>query len=79
MALKAIMLRHSIDKKTEELNALRAKDAEFQEREDNLEAAIGEAKTEEDEAAVSEEIEKFETEKEEHENEKKRLQDEIGE
>lgn len=79
MALKAIMLRHSIDKKTEELNALRAKDAEFQEREDNLEAAIGEAKTEEDEAAVSEEIEKFEKEKEEHENEKKRLQDEIGE
>lgn len=79
MALKAIMLRHSIDKKTEELNVLRAKDAEFQKREDDLEAAIGEAKTEEDEAAVSEEIEKFETEKEEHENEKKRLQDEIGE
>ena len=29
MALKAIMLRRSIDKKTEELNNLRAKDAEF--------------------------------------------------
>ena len=77
MALKAIMLRRSIEKKTNELAALREKDGEFERREAELETAINEAETEEDEAAVSEEIEKFETEKEAHEGEKKRLQEEI--
>lgn len=77
MALKAIMLRRSIDKKTEELNNLRAKDAEFASREAELETAINEADTEEAEQAVSEEVEKFEGEKETHEAEKKRLQQEI--
>lgn len=77
MALKAIMLRRSIDKKTEELNKLRAKDAEFTTREAELETAINEADTAEAEQAVSEEVEKFEGEKEAHEAEKKRLQEEI--
>ena len=77
MALKAIMLRRSIDKKTEELNNLRAKDAEFATREAELETAINEADTAEDEQAVSEEVEKFEGEKEAHEAEKKRLKEEI--
>lgn len=77
MALKAIMLRRSIEKKTNELEALRERDGEFERREAELETAINEAETEEDEAAVSEEIEKFETEKEAHEGEKKRLQEEI--
>lgn len=77
MALKAIMLRRSIEKKANELAALREKDGEFERREAELETAINEAETEEDEAAVSEEIEKFETEKEAHEGEKKRLQEEI--
>lgn len=77
MALKAIMLRRSIEKKTNELAALRERDGEFERREAELETAINEAETEEDEAAVSEEIEKFETEKEAHEGEKKRLQEEI--
>lgn len=77
MALKAIMLRRSIEKKTHELAALRERDGEFERREAELETAINEAETEEDEAAVSEEIEKFETEKEAHEGEKKRLQEEI--
>lgn len=77
MALKAIMLRRSIDKKTEELNKLRAKDAEFASREAELETAINEADTEEAEQAVSEEVEKFEGEKEAHEAEKKRLKEEI--
>ena len=67
MALKAIMLRRSIDKKTEELNNLRAKDAEFTTREAELETAINEADTAEAEQAVSEEVEKFEGEKEAHE------------
>lgn len=77
MALKAIMLRRSIEKKTNELAALRERDGEFERREAELETAINEAETEEDEAAVSEEIEKFESEKEAHEGEKKRLQEEI--
>lgn len=77
MALKAIMLQRSIEKKTNELAALRERDGEFERREAELETAINEAETEEDEAAVSEEIEKFETEKEAHEGEKKRLQEEI--
>ena len=77
MALKAIMLRRSIDKKTEELNNLRAKDAEFATREAELETAINEADTAEAEQAVSEEVEKFEGEKEAHEAEKKRLKEEI--
>lgn len=77
MALKAIMLRRSIDKKTEELNNLRAKDAEFTTREAELETAINEADTAEAVQAVSEEVEKFEGEKEAHEAEKKRLKEEI--
>ena len=67
MALKALMLRHSIDQKTETLEALRARDAEFSMRESELEAAINEVETEEQEQAVSAEVEKFEQEKAEHE------------
>ena len=77
MALKAIVLRRRLDKRNEELNALREKDAEFKTREEELEAAVSEAATEEDEKALEAEIEKFETEKGQHEEEKKRLQSEI--
>ena len=47
MALKAIMLRRSIEKKQAELEALRQKDAEFSKREAELETAINEAETSE--------------------------------
>ena len=67
MALKALMLRHSIDQKTETLEALRAKNAEFSVRESELEAAINEVETEEQEQAVSAEVEQFKQEKAEHE------------
>lgn len=77
MALKTIMLRKSIDKKKEELDALRQKDAEFQTREVELEAAIGEAQTEEEEAAVSEQVEAFDTEHNAHEAAKDGLTREI--
>ena len=40
MALKALMLRRSIDKKNKELETLRAKDVEFSSRETELEKAI---------------------------------------
>ena len=56
MALKTIMLRRSIEKKQAELEALRQKDAEFSTREAELEAAINEAETSEQEQAVTEEV-----------------------
>lgn len=77
MALKALMLRHSIDQKTETLEALRAKNAEFSMRESELEAAINEVETEEQEQAVSAEVEKFEQEKAEHEKNLSELSKEI--
>lgn len=77
MALKTIMLRRSIEKKTEELNALRAKDIEFKTREEDLEKAIDEAGTPEEEEAVTQEVEAFDNEKVEHEANKAKIQSEI--
>lgn len=79
MALKALMLRAKIDKKNEELKALREKDAEFATREAELEKSVKEAKTDEDQELVQSEIEKFEAEKEEHENAKTTLENEVSE
>ena len=78
MALKALMLRRSIDKKNKELETLRAKDVEFSSRETELEKAIQEAETDADQTAVSEEVEKFEAEREAHEQAKSTLETEIG-
>lgn len=77
MALKAIMLRNRIDKKMSELEELRKKDEEFLNREAELETAINEAITEEEQQVVSEQIDAFDTEKTEHEEAKTRLQGEI--
>lgn len=77
MALKVVMLRHSIEKKKAELEQLRQKDAEFVTREAELEAAINEAETQEQEQAVSEEVEKFDGEKTAHEEAKNTLSAEI--
>lgn len=77
MALKAIMLRNRIDKKMSELEELRKKDEEFLNREAELEAAINEAVTEEEQQVVSEQIDAFDAEKTEHEEAKTRLQGEI--
>lgn len=77
MALKTLMLRRSIDKKKAELEQLRARDTEFETREAELETAIGEAESEEQEKAVSEEIDKFDAEKSEHEAAKTALSSEI--
>ena len=78
MALKTIMLRRSIDRKKDELEQLRAKDHEFQTREAELEKAIGEAETEEDEKALDEEVEKFDFEKAVHETAKEALKEDIA-
>ena len=77
MALKILMLRRSIEKKREELETLRAKDAEFSTREAELEQAIGEAETPEQEQAVSEAVDAFDTEKKGHESKKESLSREI--
>lgn len=79
MALKALKLRKSIDLKKKELDALRAKDADFVTREAELEAAINEAETEEDMAAIEGEMETFAQEKEAHETAKGDLEREVGE
>ena len=77
MALKAIMLRRSIEKKQAELEALRQKDAEFSKREAELETAINEAETAEQEQAVTEEVETFDADKTAHEAKKAALAGEI--
>ena len=75
--LKVLMLKRSLDKKNEELEALRAKDQEFSTREAELEQAIQEAKTGEEEQAVTEEVEKYDAEKQAHEDAKADLAREI--
>lgn len=77
MALKTMMLRRSIDKKKAELDALRVKDAEYQKREAELETAIEETENEEQEQAVTEEVEKFDADKQAHEDAKAALAGEI--
>lgn len=77
MALKALMLKRKIDLRRKELNALIAKDEEMQTRESELAKAIEEATTEEETKSVEEEIDLFNTSKDEHEKEKKALEDEI--
>ena len=77
MALKAIMLRKSIEKKKADLEALRAKDEEFATREAELSEAINEAQTEEEEAAVTEQIDAFDAEHNAHEAAKDGLTREI--
>lgn len=79
MALKALMLKRSIDKKKEELAELVRKDADFQTREAELEKSIEEANTQEEEQAVSDAIDAFEADKSEHEAAKTTLTGEIEE
>lgn len=78
MALKALMIRKKIDSKKKELEALREKDAEFERREKDLEASIDEASTDEERAAVEEEVEKFEGERKAHDESKSNLEAEVG-
>ena len=77
--LKALMLRRSIDAKKAELAALEEKDAEFVTREAALEAAINEVEpgNQEQEAAVTAEIETFENERTAHKDQKQALTEEV--
>ncbi len=77
MALKQIMLQRKIATKKEALDSLREKDTAFEKREKELETAIAEAKTDEEQQAVEDEINQFNEEKEPHDQEKRDLESEI--
>ena len=79
MALKILMLRSKMDRLNKELETLREKDTEFAAREAELEQAVAEAATEEEEKVVVENIEQFEAEKQAHDEQKSALEQEISE
>lgn len=77
MALKVLMLRRQIEANKEKLAQLRRKDKDFETREAELESAIEEAETGEEQQSVTAEIDSFETEKGTHEEAKNVLMSEI--
>ena len=77
MALKALMLRKKLNDAKKALEALRAKDADFEKREKEIEASIEEAEAEEERSAVEEAVESFEADKKAHEDEKAGLERQI--
>ena len=79
MALKALLLKKQIDNKRKALETLRAKTAEFESREAELTAAIGEVENDEQRAAVEEAVNAFEGERADHEQALADLEREIGE
>jgi HK97 family phage major capsid protein len=79
MALRALSLRREIDRKTKELEALRAKDADFESRNAELEKAIEEVNTDEEQETVNEAVTALETEREAHEAAKAELEDKVRE
>lgn len=68
-----------MDRLNKELETLREKDAEFAAREAELEQAVAEAATEEEEKVVVENVEQFEAEKQAHDERKSALEQEINE
>lgn len=79
MALKALLLRKRIDSKKAELETLRAKGEALQTREAELETAIGEAQTEEEQGAVEKLVNEFTGERNQHQEAVAALEREIGE
>lgn len=78
MALKVLLLRKQKENKEKELTALRAKDAEFETRESELTKAIDEVENDEQRAAIEEMVTAFETERDQHRDAVKALEDEIN-
>ena len=76
--LKALMLKRSIDAKRAELAELENKDTEFSTREAQLAQAIDEVETPDQEAAVTEEIDKFDAEHQAHTEAKEKLSADIA-
>lgn len=78
MALKILMLRKNLSDKQKELDALRAKQADFDTREKELESDIIAAETKEEKAVVEEAVEAFEQEKADHAVAVEALEIEVG-
>lgn len=77
--LKALMLRRSIDAKKAELEQLNRAAEAFATREAELEQAINEASTPDEEAAVSEAVDKFDADKSDNKQAREALENEIKE
>lgn len=77
MALKVLMLRKKINDAKKALETLRAKDAEFDTREAEIEKSIEEAASDEERSVVEDAIETFNADKEAHEQEKGNLERQI--
>lgn len=77
MALKAIMIAKKLEMKRAAFDELVAKDTEFETRSAEIEKAIGEAKTEDEQKAVEEALEKYTEEEAAHNEEKEKLSAEI--
>jgi len=77
MALRALMAKKKLEEKRKELENQRSVMADFLVREADLEKSIEEASTDEEKAAVEEEIGKYETEKAEAEAKEKSLGEEV--
>lgn len=78
--LKTLLLRKKIDDAKKSLEALRAKDADFEKREADLTEAFGEVTeetTEEERATLEAEMTQYDADKEAHEGEKKDLEEVI--
>lgn len=78
MALKALLLGKKIQTKRSELEKLNTARKELQKRSDDLEAAVEEAETEEEQQAVEEEADKLDSEIKENEEARASLEKEIG-
>ena len=78
MALRVLMLNKQIADKKARLEELRARDTEFQTRESELVAAIDEAESDEDKAAVEEMVSQFDADRQAHEEAKNTLAGEIA-
>lgn len=77
MALRALMLKKQIDNKRKALAELEKKEADFEARKVELEKAIEEVETDEQQDVVREMVEEFENEKAAHDQERTELDEEI--
>lgn len=78
MALKALLLNQQRKRLQTALDGLREKTPDFDRRSAELEKAIGEANTEEEETAVAELVTEYETERSAHDAEIQRMENEIA-
>jgi HK97 family phage major capsid protein len=78
MALKALLLNQQRKRVQTDLDALRAKTPDFDRRCAELEAAIGEANTEEEQTAVAALVATYDTERAAHDAEIQRMEGEIA-